>query len=91
LEQKVEYLKTIMAKTSTEAKNVKGRFMKENVMLLQEINELKKQRQLKLKELRLVGVQKGTHGEPDLEEARMQEYNMQQFLIEELKQQIIEV
>ena len=56
MEQKVEYLKTIMAKTSTEAKNVKSRFMKENVMLLQEINELKKQKQSKLRELRLVAV-----------------------------------
>ena len=87
----MEYLKTIMAKTSTEAKNVKGRFMKENVMLLQEINELKKQRQFKLGELRHVALQKGNAGEPDRQEQRMQEYNMQHFIIEELKQQILEL
>lgn len=34
LEQKIEYLKLTMTKTSNEAKNVKGRFMKENVFLL---------------------------------------------------------
>lgn len=42
LEAKVLYYKDQMTRTSNEAKNVRGRFMKENVILLQEINVLKR-------------------------------------------------
>lgn len=90
LEQKVEYLKTIMAKTSSEAKNVRGRFMKENVMLLQEINVLKKQRHDKLVELRLVAHANGQTGEPTEQEQRLQELKMQDYMIEDLKHQILQ-
>jgi len=54
LESKIDYLKNCMKKTAEEAKNAKGRFMKENVALLQEINELKKQMHQKNNDIRQI-------------------------------------
>lgn len=59
LESQIETLKMSMSKNVSESKHVRSRFMKENVMLLQEINVLKKAKHDKECELRIVAEAQG--------------------------------
>lgn len=54
LEDNLQHLKETMSKTTGENKNVQKRFMKENVMLLEEINALVKQKHLKLTDIAIL-------------------------------------
>lgn len=79
-----------MSKNVKESKQVRSRFMKENVMLLQEINNLKTAKHDKECELRIVAEANGQVGELTEDEQRVKELEMSSYIIEDLKNKILE-